>query len=116
MASELLQGFDRLNEWRVSIENIGQGDRHEISGADAIRVAAETEPVEAIPEHTEPETLREMIGNKVIISADDYGRDPIEGELIASTHQRTAIRRTDASIGTVTITFPKVGFVLREDH
>lgn len=116
MASELLQGFDRLGEWQFSIEGIGQGDRSEISGADAIMVAAEAAPIEVIPDHTVPETLREMIGKKVIISADDYGRDPIAGELIASTHQRTAIRRTDPSIGTVTITFPKVGFVVRGDH
>lgn len=113
MANELLQGFNRLQQWRASIELIGQGDRHEISGADAIRIAAEAEPVEAIPEHTEPEMLRGMIGKNVIISADDYGRDPIIGELIRSTHQRATIQRTDPATGTVTVTFPQLGFVVR---
>ncbi|MDP4575954.1 glutathione S-transferase [Qipengyuania sp. G39] len=116
MASELLQGFDRLNEWRASIKHIGQGDRLEISGADAIRVASEAEPVEAIPEHTEAGTICRMIGKKVITSADDYGRDPIAGELIASTNQRSVIMRTDPATGTATITFPKVDFVVTEEQ
>ena len=116
MASELLHGFDRVNAWRASIEAIGQGDRHEIDGADAIMVAAQAEPDEEIPEQAQPETGRALIGKKVIVSADDYGRDPIAGELIASTHQRTVIRRTDPAVGTTTVTFPKVGFVVSEDR
>ncbi|SMQ69393.1 Glutathione S-transferase [Altererythrobacter xiamenensis] len=114
MASDLLKGFDQLNGWRASIEQIGQGERQEISGADAIMVAAEAEPAETTPGQAEPEAGLGMIGEKVIVSADDYGRDPIAGELIACDHQRTVIRRTDSATGTVTITFPQVGFLMRE--
>ena len=114
MADDLLQGFERVNQWREAIESIGQGDRTEISGADAIQVAAGAEPVDVSLGHDKATGAHDLIGKQVIVAADDYGRDPIAGELLAATSQRIVIRRTDPATGTVNITFPQVGFILRE--
>ena len=114
MADDLLEGFERLNEWRAAIEGIGEGDRHEISGADAISVAAGGEPAEISLGNGEVAAAHDWVGKPVIVCADDSGRDPITGTLVASTNERTVILRTDAAAGNLSVTFPQVGFVVRE--
>jgi hypothetical protein len=43
---------------------------------------------------------------------DDYGRDPVVGELIAHSAQEIAIRREDPAAGMVVVHFPRAGFVV----
>ena len=42
--------------------------------------------------------------------ADDYGRDPIKGTLVASSARSIAIRRSDPAVGEVVVHFPRAGF------
>jgi glutathione S-transferase len=49
-------------------------------------------------------------GDEVKVSADDYGRDPIAGELVFSNVHEIAIRRTDPQVGEVVVHFPRAGF------
>ena len=49
-------------------------------------------------------------GMRVSVAADDYGRDPIEGEIIRSGAHEIVIRRTDPAVGTVAVHFPRAGF------
>jgi glutathione S-transferase len=44
--------------------------------------------------------------------ADDYGRDPIAGELVRSSAQEIAIRRSDPLVGDVVVHFPRAGFMV----
>ena len=44
------------------------------------------------------------------MTADDYGREPIVGELVAVNAQRIVIGRTDERVGRVNVHFPRVGF------
>ena len=46
--------------------------------------------------------------------ADDYGRDPVEGELVQIDRERLALVREDPSIGTVAVHFPRLGYDIRE--
>jgi len=42
--------------------------------------------------------------------ADDYGFDPIAGELVASSEHEVAVRRIDPALGELVVHFPRVGF------
>jgi glutathione S-transferase len=56
----------------------------------------------------EPNGLR--LGDRVAVMADDYGRDPIAGEIVRATAQEIAIRRCDPEVGDVVVHFPRAGF------
>ncbi len=76
---------------------------------DALEIAREAAP-EASPgadEH-DPNGLRP--GMRVTVSADDYGRDPIAGDIVFSNAHEIAIRRTDPQVGDVVVHFPRAGF------
>ncbi len=44
--------------------------------------------------------------------ADDYGRDPIAGEIVRASAQEIAIRRSDPLVGEVVVHFPRAGFLV----
>jgi hypothetical protein len=46
----------------------------------------------------------------VTVSADDYGRDPIAGEIVFLNAHEIAIRRHDEKLGEVVVHFPRAGF------
>jgi len=41
---------------------------------------------------------------------DDYGLDPVAGELVFSTVHEIAVRRRDAALGEIVVHFPRFGF------
>ena len=49
-------------------------------------------------------------GQAVTVMADDYGRDPIKGTLVASSAHRISIARNDPAVGDVVVHFPRAGF------
>lgn len=49
-------------------------------------------------------------GMRVTVTPDDYGRDPVEGELVTMTLHEVALRRTDPQAGTVLVHFPRIGY------
>ena len=51
---------------------------------------------------------------KLRVLPDDYGFDPVEGELVASSTQEIALRRSAPEVGEVIVHFPRAGYrVLR---
>ena len=52
-------------------------------------------------------------GDKVAISADDYGREEVAGELLRLDFSRIKIRRNDDRVGDVNVHFPQLGYQLR---
>jgi hypothetical protein len=48
----------------------------------------------------------------VTVTPDDTGRDPVVGELVASSADEIVIRRSDPVVGEVCIHFPRAGFVV----
>ena len=41
---------------------------------------------------------------------DDYGFDPVVGDLVASSLNEVAVRRRDPAAGEVVVHFPRIGF------
>jgi hypothetical protein len=49
----------------------------------------------------------------VRIRADDYGREPVEGELVFIDREQVAVRRCAPGVGEVVVHFPRLGYDLR---
>jgi len=47
----------------------------------------------------------------VAVRADDYGRDPIEGRLVAVNSERIVIARESSELGATHVHFPRVGYL-----
>ena len=80
-----------------------------MSAADALRIARETQPEMPSPigDH-DPSGLK--AGTIVQVRADDTGRDPVVGQLVAADAQEIVIRSKDLSVGDINIHFPRAGF------
>ena len=49
-------------------------------------------------------------GDRVVVSAEDYGRDPIAGTLVIANANEIAIRREAPEVGEVVVHVPRAGF------
>ena len=110
-ADELLASFPRVNAWRGRVRAIGHGQRTEMTGAEALKVAREAEPAPA-PAHDPADPLGLTPGDLVSVSADDYGRDAIAGHLVALTPERVVIARDTDDLGRLNVHFPRVGYLI----
>jgi glutathione S-transferase len=110
-AEALLFGMDRVNAWRPKIAALGHGRRTELSGAEALETARASQPREA-PQHDASDPLALEPGAEVVVMADDYGRDPIPGRLVAVSSERISIARDEPSLGRLNLHFPRAGFIV----
>ena len=51
-------------------------------------------------------------GQRVTVTPDDTGRDPVVGELVASGADEIVIKRSDPAVGEVCVHFPRAGFAV----
>jgi len=112
IAAELMAGLDRLQAWAGRVQAIGHGVRREMTGAEALEVARRAEPG-AAPAHDASDPLGLEPGAPVMVSADDYGREPVSGRLVAATPQRVVIAREAEGLGRLNLHFPRAGYVVR---
>ena len=54
------------------------------------------------------------LGSRVSLTAESFGPEATEGELIAATRTHYTLRRTDPRVGTVHVHFPRIGYVLKK--
>ncbi len=111
LADELLSGLARTQAWRPRVAAIGHGQRREITGAAALDVARAAEPA-AAPAHDVADPLGLSPGASVVVAADDYGRDPIAGTLVAATRDRVVLARETPELGKTHIHFPRAGYIV----
>jgi hypothetical protein len=77
--------------------------------AEALRIAREGTPLPAeAVEGRDP--ADPAPGTRVAVLPDDYGFDPVEGEVVFAGRQEIAVRRRDADLGEVVVHFPRAGF------
>jgi glutathione S-transferase len=111
LAELLLGGFDRLIAWQERMRAIGHGGRSEMTPAEALAAARAAEPAQRV-EHDSADPQGLSPGQKVLVMADDYGRDPIGGDLVAANRERVVVERTDPDLGRLHIHFPRVGYIV----
>lgn len=110
-AMKSAEAMPHLAAWEKRVKAVGHGSRQEISrdaALDIAKSATSSEAAKADP--GEPNGLKP--GDKVTVMADDYGRDPIAGELVSSSAQHIALKRSGPRVGDVVVHFPRAGFLV----
>lgn len=106
-----LAPYARIRDWMGKVRAFGHGAPTPITAQDAIAEAKAGTPEPARPSTPQPEDPKP--GARVRIRADDYGCDPVEGELAFITDREIAIRRVDPVAGEIVVHFPRLGYDLR---
>lgn len=108
---DLLDGHQPLLAWRDRIRAIGHGQRSEMAPSEALQAAAQAEPAPDLRcASDDPSGLRR--GDRVVVQADDYGRDPVEGVLVGLSPDRVTLARECGELDLVHVHFPRAGYVL----
>lgn len=110
--ADILNTTPAVLDWMDRMAALGHGEIEKFSAADAIGVAAAATPALLLgdifqDEHGIP------LGSQVVVSAESFGLEPTEGELVAATRMHYTLRRTDARAGTVHVHFPRIGYSLK---
>lgn len=108
-AGELLAEFPNVRAWFARVKAIGHGTSTDMTPNEALAVAkaATSEAKEAVDPH-DPNGRKP--GDRVVVSADDYGRDPIAGTLVFANAHEIAVRREAPEVGEVVVHVPRAGF------
>ena len=109
VAKTFLEEFPKLSAWYTRLRDIGHGTVTALDAREALEIAKRASPEAKVSTDPHDPNGRKA-GDKVTVSADDYGRDPIAGEIVFSNAHEIAIRRTDPQVGDVVVHFPRAGF------
>jgi len=111
VAETLLREFRLVRAWIERVAAIGHGKPTAMDSQEALAIAkaAMPEAKEAADEF-DPRGLKP--GDRVTVAADDYGRDPVAGDIVFSNAHEIAIRRHDDQGGEVVVHFPRAGFTV----
>lgn len=109
----VLQTAPRLLAWADRMAAIGHGKRSDISADEAISLSRASKPADLsgrpfFDAHGIP------LGTTVTIGANDYGMEPVQGELVLADTNELALRRTDDRAGEVVVHFPRLGFYMKK--
>jgi glutathione S-transferase len=108
-AQGLLAPYAGLDAWESRVSAWGHGARTEMASEAAL--AAARAGVSTVEEAVDPDNrLGLAAGQRVAVAADDYGADPVVGELLRLTDSELAVRREDARAGRVVVHFPRLGY------
>ena len=111
-ADELLGGFAALATWRAAMRGLGEGAPQPMTGARALEIAAASQPMPVPIVHEGADLCGFDIGDSVVVAADDYGRDPIAGSVVAISADRIIIARQTPDLGLLHLHFPRASFVV----
>ena len=106
-----LAPYARISDWMTRMRAFGHGTMQPMTAEQALLTAAEAEPTAPRPSNPYPEDP--PLGTLVRIRADDYGRDPVEGELVLIDTDEIALSRSDPQVGNVIVHFPRLGYDFR---
>lgn len=106
-----LAPYPRIDTWMTRMRAFGHGEVLPMMAAEALLIAAAAEPATPRPSNPYPEDP--PLGTRVRFRADDYGRDPVEGELVLIDIDEIALSRRDPQVGNVVVHFPRLGYDLR---
>ncbi len=107
-----LAEFENVRAWIERVAAIGHGTPAPLSSQDALTIATGARPA-THPARDANDPLGRKPGDRVSVTPDDTGRDPVVGELVSSSRDEIVIRRVDDLVGEVHVHFPRAGFVVR---
>jgi glutathione S-transferase len=109
VTAPLVDEYPAVVAWLGRVLGFGHGAPSDLNPADAIEIAARSTPA-ALPDQAPLDLEGFAVGDKVAISAADYGVDAVEGELLFAGQEELIVRREDPRAGVVHVHFPRLGF------
>ena len=110
--TEQLLPISRLADWYDRVAALGHGQPREMSATEALAIGRDARPVAPdIAADGDPSGLKP--GQRISVTPDDMGRDPVVGELVAADSQEIVLRRHDETAGEIQVHFPRAGFEAR---
>jgi glutathione S-transferase len=107
----VLAPFPGVAAWADRVAGFGHGTYEEMSSAAAIELArAATPQTASATDAGDPNGRRP--GERVSVVHADFGRDPVVGEIVASSVHEIAIRRRDERAGEVIVHLPRERYVV----
>jgi glutathione S-transferase len=117
VVADILQLTPAVLDWMDRLAAIGHGEMEKFDAAQAITVAAAAEPMVVghglLTDSTFQDEHGIPLGSRVSITAESFGPEPTEGELIAATRTHYTLSRSDERAGTLHVHFPRIGYVLK---
>jgi glutathione S-transferase len=108
-----LEPYPHAAAWMARVAALGHGSRTELHAHEALKIAHDAQPVGGDTVDA-ANALGLKAGDCVHVTAEDTGRDPVEGDLAGLSVERITVRRHDARTGDVAIHFPRVGYQVRK--
>jgi glutathione S-transferase len=105
----LFRSFERLLDWRLRMDALGEGRRDEISADTALDVARASRPA-AIEDQESDDPGGAKPGDVVVVTPTDHGRVPVRGALLAANDLEIVVARRDDRAGDVAVHFPRLGY------
>lgn len=109
----ILDTTPQLRAWVARMAAFGHGQSEKMHAETALEIArgSTASNDESLPF---VDTHGVTLGECVTVMPTDYALDPVEGELVISTHNEFAVRRADPLAGEVVVHFPRIGFQLKK--
>lgn len=118
LLADILNATPAVGEWMDRMAAVGHGSMDKFSAADAITVASNAEPLPPGQNLLIDSAFQDdhgiALGSRVTVTAESFGPEPTEGELMAATRTHFTLRRQDARAGLLHVHFPRIGYVLRK--
>ena len=106
---DFLEGCMATKAWFERMTALGHGTPAPLEAKEALSIAKA-----ASPAPVDPAPAFDMsgcrAGDTVTVAANDYGRDPVKGGLVAIDDAKIVIHRRDPELGDLHLHFPRVGF------
>jgi glutathione S-transferase len=109
VTSPLVDAYPAVLAWLGRVTGFGHGASSEMTAEEALEVSRNATPA-ALPDESFDEPNGFGVGQQVVIAANDYGVDPVAGELVFAGREELILRREDERAGVVHVHFPRFGF------
>jgi len=112
----ILDATPAVLAWMDRMAALGHGRMEKFSATEAIAVCAASTGATALNDTIFQDEHGIALGSRVTVSAETFGQELTEGELLAATRTHYTVRRTDDRAGTVQVQvhFPRIGYVLKK--
>jgi len=116
--AEILAATPAVGEWMDRMAAIGHGAMTKFTSGDAITVAKSAGPMPPGQNLLIDSAFQDdhgiALGTNVTITAESFGPESTQGQLMAASRTHYTLRREHPLTGTVHVHFPRIGYVLRK--
>jgi glutathione S-transferase len=105
-------GYARVLAWMARMDAIGHCTMQELAPEDALAIARNASPAPAPRSATDVANPWQP-GTPVTVTPDDWGFDPVDGEVVWIDAHTIALNRNDPAVGTIVVHFPLQGFQVK---